>query len=158
MAQCPFFHAILPCYPEKLPARWGGHPFFTETPREGTKILRRLRGGGMLLLLALFLKTTTHPFQEILNSPLKGSQFLEVVWWEYQISVNQRKQWLCDSVTFLSFVLFVMSNTKLGINSLIVLHVIIKTILLFIWLCVFKRKMSVCVLHTVSRNVLCDFF
>ena len=73
---CPFC-AIRPCCPEKLPAPWGGYPFLTATPRGGTKILRRLRGGGgMHFLRALFPKSTTLPLTR--NS--KQSLTIEYSW------------------------------------------------------------------------------
>ena len=61
------FRTICPCCSEKLVTPWGylfltdsegGYQNFTETPRGGYGFLR-----------ALFPKNTTHPQQEILNSP-----------------------------------------------------------------------------------------
>ena len=65
-----FAHAALKSFQHPV---WG-YPFLTQSlTGGGTQILRRLRGGGTHFLRALFLKSTTPPYQEILNSPLWNS-------------------------------------------------------------------------------------
>ena len=56
----------------------GGYPFLTETPRRGTKILRRLRRG-YAFFTGAFPENYHLPKREILNSPL-GLQLCLKVW------------------------------------------------------------------------------
>ena len=52
------------------PKGGGGYPFLTDTPRRGTKILWRLRGGYAFFMGTFPKKNNPPPQQEILNSPL----------------------------------------------------------------------------------------
>ena len=65
--------AIRPCCPEKLPAPWERDPFLTETPKGGTKILRRLQEGGghpFLHTKKKKQKKAKYPFHAIPPPPL----------------------------------------------------------------------------------------